>query len=104
MDVIKNLDLHEVAHQTAAECNMDHEDVERVLKTAFKTIARGVALKGYAELHGFGSFKLRKLAPRDGELPDGTEFSVGERITVDFNPFDRFRHEVEAVTGLPCIL
>ena len=102
MDVIKNLDRHELVHMTAKKLGKDHDDVDEVVASFLQTFIDTMPLKGYAEIHGFGSFKLRTLAPRAGELPDGKEFSVGERITIDFNPFKPLQDNVEAVTGIEC--
>ena len=104
MDVIKNLDLHKLVHMTAKKLGKDHDEVDEVVTSFINTFRDAMPLKGYAEIHGLGSFKLRPLAPRSGKLPDGSDFSVGERITVDFNPFQPLRDSVQAVTGIECIL
>lgn len=103
-DIVKNLDRHELAMQTSAEASYAYETVDEIIGVFFKKLAEGVALKGYAEVHGLGSFKLKELAPREGHLPNNEPFSVGKRITVEFNPFQPFRESVEAVTGVECIL
>ncbi len=103
-NIVKNLDRTEIENMIFAETGIAKELTYQVLSSFFRNLGNGVALKEYAEVYEFGSFRLKRLAPLNGKLPDGTPFDVGERITVEFNPGPEVRAAVEAVTGLKCIL
>jgi len=104
MNIVKNLDRSEMERQVLADIGGDPQEVHAILSSFFQILGKGVALKGYAEVHELGSFKLRAIPANEGILPDGTPFSAPNRVTVDFNPFQEMRENVEAVTGVECIL
>ena len=102
--VEKNFDLRDLIHAVAAEENHPLNEVDGIIKSALKILREEVTKRGYVELNHFGSFKTRELAPESGHLPGGLPYSVGKRITVDFNPFIAFRDELEQFHGEPAIL
>lgn len=103
-DIIANLDRTELVRLVQEETRFPERDINRILDSFFGHTIKGVALTGYAEIHGLGSFKVEKAAPRKGKTPQGQDFDVPERTKVNFNPFERFREEVSTVTGLDCIV
>lgn len=101
--IIKNLDRREITAMVAHDTHLPEKTVAKVLSEFFVALISGVALKEYAELEGLGSFRVKRIAAESGTDPHGNPYSVGERVTVEFNPFEPFRDEVERITGLPCI-
>jgi len=102
--VEKNFDLSDLIHATVAETNEPLNVVDEIVKSALAILRKEVTARGYVELDGFGSFSTREIAAEKGHLPHGGEYEVGKRITVDFNPFIKFRDELEAFHGEPAIL
>jgi len=96
-------DFSELIADTAEKTEYGNRIVELILEAAFETLAEKVAEKGYVQVHRFGSFRIKTLAAESGKLPNGDEFSVGERVTIEFNPFKKFRETLEERTGLPAI-
>lgn len=104
MQVIeKNFDLNELSHLIVAETGESLETVSGVLDAAFDVLRRQISERGYAALHGFGSFRIRELEAESGTDPHGNEYNVGKRVTVDFNPHKVFRDELEKTTGTSAI-
>lgn len=101
--IIKNLDRSELENMVVEETRFSQADVKKVLNSFFKNLIDGVSFKEYAEIHGLGSFRIKRLAPDHGADPLGNPYSVGERAQVEFNAFEPFRDKVESTTGLPCI-
>lgn len=71
--------------------------------TLFAKMTELIAEHGDLHIHGFGSFRLRKLEPKNGIDPNGNEYSVGERLKADFNAFNHFRETVEKIRGVKCL-
>lgn len=101
--VENNLDRSELEQIVHADTGVEKETIHRVLSAFFQNLRRGVALTGYVELHGLGSFALITRAPREGVTPAGEPYSVGKRHTVRFEAFEDFRNDVETLTGTKCI-
>lgn len=78
-------------------------DIDEVFKSATRNLIEKVSELGYAEVDGFGSFRVVELAPESGIGPQGNPYDVGKRVTVEFNPFKEFRDKLEALTGYPAI-
>jgi nucleoid DNA-binding protein len=77
--------------------------VESVMNAALEIIQRELPLRGYAQFHGFGSFRMQKLPAESGVTPQGEPYEVGERLTVQFNPGFLFREDIQKITGTPAI-
>ena len=103
-EIVKKFDLSEMSQMVSEQTDVYNNLVQQVLTSFFDILAQGVALKEYGEVHGLGSFRIVKLKPESGIDPQGNAYSVGERVKVEFNPFEPFREKVEATTGLKCIL
>lgn len=101
--VEKNLDRSELANLVASDTGLSKDDVQRMLQSFFSNLRTGVALTGYAELDGLGSFKLVTRAARKGVSPSGQAYSVPTRLTIKFEAFQPFREEVAAKNGKDCI-
>jgi nucleoid DNA-binding protein len=102
--VEKNFDLQDLVHATEAAANYPVDQVDEILKAAFKIIRKEVTERGYVTLDKFGSFKIRELAAETGHTQTGAPYEAGKRITVDFNPFITFRDELSQFHGEPAIL
>ncbi len=103
MDILKNLDRSELESAISVKHGQTVETVHAVIQTFIEGIRQGVALKGYVEIDGLGSFRLQTLLAQEG-VAFGKEYAVPERVTVQFNPFLPFRNDVETIVGKPCIL
>lgn len=103
MSIVKNFDLSEMEQMVSEQTDVYNNLVHQVLTSFFDILAQGVALKEYGEVEGLGSFRIVTLKPTSGIDPQGDPFSVGDRVTIEFNPFEPFREKVEATTGLKCI-
>ena len=99
----KNFDKSELVAIVSAETGFDRDVVRKVSDKLFETIIDQVCLLGYAEMHGFGSFKLKKHAPVSGIAPSGKQYDSPERLSIDFNAFIQFRSALEALTQTPVI-
>lgn len=96
-------DLGELIQETAEAAGCLHNEVDHILKTAFDILAAKIAENGSAQVHKFGSFKTRVLPAESGTDPNGNPYEVGERVTIEFNPFKSFRERLTAESGLPAI-
>ncbi len=101
--IIKNLDRKEIEQMVHGDTAFSHGLIHDVISSFFKNLREGVALKEYAELDELGSFHIKRHAAHAGKDPQGHAFSVGERVSIEFNAFEPFREEVSATTGLTCI-
>lgn len=56
------------------------KDVERIVDVIIETISKTLASGNRVEFRGFGSFSIRKRAPRTAKNPrTGNKISIGER-------------------------
>lgn len=70
-------------------------DLERVVNTIFDEITTTLAEDGRVELRGFGSFSVRKRAPRKGRNPrTGTTVSVPGKSVPYFKVGKELRERV----------
>lgn len=70
-------------------------DMEKVVNTIFDTITEALAEDGRIELRGFGSFSVRKRAPRKGRNPrTGTSVSVPAKRVPYFKTGKELRDRV----------
>lgn len=104
MQVEGNFDLRDLIQAVCERTDQGINNVDESVDAALNIIKAQVAIRGYVELHGFGSFKLRTLQAESGTDPQGNEYSVPERVTVEFNPFKAFRDVLTAETNKPAIL
>jgi nucleoid DNA-binding protein len=99
----KNFDKSELVALTAAETSFDNDVVERILTAALNHLKTQVCQRGYAEIDNFGSFRIKEHAPLSGKTPTGDEFSVGKRLSIDFNAEKKFRDQLQTLTDTPVI-
>lgn len=70
-------------------------DMEKVVNTIFDNITDALAEDGRVELRGFGSFSVRKRAPRKGRNPrTGTSVSVPAKRVPYFKTGKELRERV----------
>jgi len=96
-------DLSEVIEEVSEKLEMSSDGVRLVLEAALTTLKVRISTLGHVQLHNFGSFHVQRLAARAGIDPQGESYSVGERVTVEFNPFADFRAVLTEKQGLPAI-
>lgn len=71
----------------AATHEISKAEAERIVATVFATIAKGIKKEGEVSLFGFGSFKLKKRAARNGRNPQtGATVKIKASKTVGFKP------------------
>ena len=99
----KNFDKRELVALTATETGFDNDVVARILTAALNHLKTQVCQRGYAEIDNFGSFSLKEHAPLSGKTPSGEEFSVGKRLSVEFNAEKAFRDQLQTLTDTPVI-
>ena len=99
-----NFDLKGLIDAVCEKTDRRIQDVDEVVKAALNILKAEIAVNGYAELHGFGSFAIKTLKAESGTDPQGNHYEVPERVTVEFNPFKAFRDVLAAETGNPAIL
>ena len=104
MQVEGNFDLKDLIQAVCERTDQGIDHVDESVKAALNILKAEIAVRGYVELHGFGSFKLRTLQAESGTDPQGNQYEVPERVTVEFNPFKAFRDVLTAETGSPAIL
>ena len=63
---------------SSSQPHLYQRDVENVVNAIFDTIAQAMAQGDRVELRGFGTFSVRKRAPRVGRNP-----RTGETVEVD---------------------
>lgn len=108
-EIIKNLDRTELERIVQNDTKFPLADIHKMTTAFFAALRNGVAISGYAEIHGLGSFKVKRHAPKKGKTPpkegeqEGAPYEVGERVSVEFNAFEEFREEVGTVAGVECI-
>lgn len=99
----KNELINLVFNQTADTVGASKADVAAIVDEAFDVIQKQLPLFGYAQFHGFGSFRMQKLPAESGVTPQGEPYEIGERLTVQFNPGFLFREDIQKITGTPAI-
>ena len=100
MPVIEgHFDRSELIQLTLAEVGEPLNVVSEIVKTAFRILAEQTALRGYATIEGFGSFRVDEIAARSGVDPQGNTYDVPARLTVEFNPAKQFRDRLAELSG-----
>lgn len=102
-NIMNKFDLNDLRRAVVKTTGANPDVVSDVLDAAFEATRNAVCEHGSVSIHGFGSFHTRILPGESGADPHGNEYEVGERITVDFNPFKKFREELEAAKGITAI-
>lgn len=71
----------------AATHEISKAEAERIVGTIFSSIAKGIKKDGEVALFGFGSFKLKKRAARNGRNPQtGATVKIKASKSVGFKP------------------
>ena len=84
-----------VQRMAALHPDLSISDLERVVNTVFDEITSTLADEGRVELRGFGSFSVRKRAPRKGRNPrTGTAVSVPAKRVPYFKVGKELRERV----------
>ena len=104
MEVKGNFDLKDLIQAVCERTDQGIDHVDESVKAALNILKAEIAVRGYVELNGFGSFAIKTLKAESGTDPQGNEYSVPERVTVEFNPFKAFRDVLTAETNKPAIL
>jgi len=96
-------DRRELVLSIVHELGISFAEIDEITACLFRVLREQISKKQYVEIHKFGSFRVKSLAAEQGLTPNGTAYQVGERVTVDFNPFKALRDEVTAKTGYPSV-
>ncbi len=76
---------------------LDHQVVERIVKTIFEKISEALARGERIELRGFGSFTVKERAPRVGRNPrTGETVHVAARLHPHFRSGKGLRERINA--------
>ncbi|MCP3963406.1 MAG: integration host factor subunit beta [bacterium] len=67
----------ELTEAVAAATNVHKQDAERIVAAVLETMVEGLQTGSRIELRGFGSFRLRQRAARNGRNP-----ATGEAVQV----------------------
>ena len=102
MTIEKRLDLSELIKATAQTTGLDRKTVDTVVTNLVAKLTRGIAETDYATVDGLGSFRLVVRKGRTFNLL-GKTFTVGQRVTVEFNAHKEFRDLIAQEKKIPVI-
>ncbi len=76
---------------------LDHQVVERIVKTIFEKMSEALARGDRIELRGFGSFAVKEQAPRVGRTPrTGETVHVAAKRRLYFRSGKELRRRINA--------
>ncbi len=76
---------------------LDHQVVERIVKTIFEKMSEALARGERIELRGFGSFAVKERAPRVGRNPvTGETVHVAAKLHPYFRSGKELRRRINA--------
>lgn len=96
-------DRRELVLSVVHELGISFAEIDEITACVFRVLREQIAAKHYVEIHKFGSFRIKTLAAEQGLTPSGVPYNVGERVTVDFNPFKALRDELTKNTDIPAV-
>ncbi len=87
---------NELIRQVAAESQLPHQTVARVINETLRAITEEVGQGGRVVLTGFGTFELRERSARRGVDPrTGDEITVPSARTPGFTSSATFKQRVQ---------
>ena len=82
----------ELVEEVAKESDLTKKDAEVIVQTVLDSITDALQRGEGVELRGFGSFRIRSRAPRQGRNPKtGTDVSVPAKKVPHFKPGKELR-------------
>lgn len=86
----------EIAHEIAGEDDARYERLRAVARSLLDVVRDGLLRDGEVRIHGFGTFRLQRSAPRTGRNPrTGEPVEIPARNRVLFRPAKALRERIE---------
>ena len=87
MEVINNFTREDIAESLHNEFGLTKKDCLLIVNDILETIIDGLINNGYAKIHNFGSFKIKRKKSRLGRNPKTKEeVMIKERNVLTFKP------------------